>query len=89
MKQPDFIRCREAARIVSQLQSWIENRDGLSTTPIAHLIWDVDSCEIRIGPTVVWCSEENEDSELTFAFCRDSYLANLMMLLPFIEQSKP
>lgn len=84
--KPSKITCRQAAEVVEQLQKWIEDRDGLSTTPIAHLIWSTSDLEINIGAVTVWCSDEDDESDMTFEFCRKRFLDDMRNILPFIQQ---
>lgn len=82
----DFVQCRQAAKVVGELQEWIENHP-LASTPIAHFFWSTTYLEIEIGDIPVWNSEENTDAELTFEFCRAIYLEELSDLLPFFEEA--
>lgn len=82
-----------AASIVEALQAWIENTDDLSSIPMASCRFaatvglpTLRTLEIMVGDTIVWSSEENEQSELTFEFCRDAFLDSIKDLLPFINK---
>lgn len=77
-------------RIVRQLQAWIQDRDGLSGIPVAHLQWAAGarpgSLAIHIGDICLWTSERDGDDEFTFEYCRDEFLAEIESYRPFLDE---
>ena len=75
-----------AAAIVDRLQLWIEDRDDLSTHPMASFTYTRDTLSIMIGEETVYCDQEG--GHLSFERCRDSFLASVADLTPFYEEAR-
>ena len=73
----------ELAAMVVQLQEWIEDRDDLSSVPIAELRWTPSASQIWIGDRIVWSYEWGR--ALTFAHCRDTFLEEVQTRRPFLQ----
>jgi hypothetical protein len=74
----------QAVAIVVQLQTWIEDRDGLSSIPQAHLVWSVNTLDVLIGDVVVY-SDEDLDG-FSFEACRDAFLEQIYEFGPFANE---
>lgn len=79
----------KAFEVMRQLREWVEDRDGLSTTPTAWVAVSAGSVELSVGHTGVWSSEVDSEDELTFECCRDAYLKELSASCePFAAEMK-
>lgn len=81
----------KAIDIVTRLQEWIEDVDGLDSTPIAHLTWSDRTLEIGIGEAGLWSDQGDTDEELTFDELRARYIKHVenLALVARVNQHKP
>lgn len=80
----------EATAIIDQLQAWIENHEGLSETPIAHLSAHAngDALEILIGDWCLWSDQCDSSDDMTFEYCQEEFFKRLDSLMPFMQIPK-
>ena len=57
---------QRASEVVDQLQKWLEDREGLSTIPIANLTAGGFTLEVAVGDVCVWSCDTDGNSDLTF-----------------------
>jgi hypothetical protein len=81
-----FKDLEEAAEIVERLQEWIEDRDGLSSWPVANLSWSTTTLQIAIGHEVVYCDQNTNGEDFTFEACKAAWLEHLKEMQPFVEE---
>ena len=82
---------KEAIDIVDQLQTWIEDRDGLSEIPHAWVTATAYSLSVGIGPWTLWddadgYSDEHDEEELSVDGCIKAFTAAVEALIPFMER---
>jgi len=77
-----------AMEIVYQLQEWIEDRDELSSCPIAHITWTANGMlEIGIGDVGGWSSEVDSEEDMTLKYCKDAWLEHISSFQPFAAEA--
>lgn len=62
-----------AGEVCAELQDWIDNVEGVSTTPIVSLTVASTTTTIEIGGMAVWDDQVNDEAELNFDYCKAAY----------------
>lgn len=78
----------KAQGVMVRLQNWIEEHEDWCVVPCANLSCSTYTLDVKINDVMVWSSEDSDDDELTFEFCRDAFLTDLSYMKPFEEDLK-
>lgn len=77
----------EAAEIVEKLQEWIEDREELSTCPVASLGWSTTTLQISVANVVVYDDQCTDGDDFTLEACKAAWIDHVRtMHLPFAEE---
>ena len=76
----------DAYEIVQGLQQWAEDRDGLSSVPMARMVYSTSVLEIHLGDICVFSSEVDYWTDFSIESCKSQFLCAIDELRPFFDE---